>query len=403
MASTAVRLYTPDHRALKSTLLLTSTLTVMAGAAAAPALPEIHRVFADTPNIDLLTSLVLTLPALFIVLGAPLVGVLLDRFGRKRMLVAAVTLYALAGSTGLVAPSIFLLLVGRAFLGLAVAGITTSVTTLITDYYTGSARTEFLGFQSAFMGLGGSVFLGLGGVLADIHWRALFFVYAGAFALIPLIVITLVEPDRTRPVVAEPGETLRVRAPVRLMLFVYASLTLIQAVFNVVPIHLPFHIEQSIGGTASASGLAIAWLSLAYSVTAMQAGKLGRRFSHFTLVTGTFVFTGIGFVITSAAQTWPVLLVGLPLIGLGLGLMVPHLNGWLASETPSAIRGRVVGGYTTSIFLGQFISPVISQPVRSAFGIAGLFAVTAGLMAALTCIALLYYVVVQRTQTVRPS
>jgi len=65
-------------------LLLASTLTVMAGAALAPALPTLQAVFHDTPHVALLTRQLLTVPALFIVLAAPIAGWLVDRVGRVR-------------------------------------------------------------------------------------------------------------------------------------------------------------------------------------------------------------------------------------------------------------------------------------------------------------------------------
>jgi MFS family permease len=71
----------------KATLLIGSTLTVMAGAIVAPALPQISREFADVPGIELLSRLVLTLPALFMGILAPLAGYLTDRAGRKKSFV----------------------------------------------------------------------------------------------------------------------------------------------------------------------------------------------------------------------------------------------------------------------------------------------------------------------------
>jgi MFS family permease len=50
----------------------------------------------------------------------------------------------------------------RQVLGLAVAGVMVSATTLIADYYSGPARAAFMGLQAGFMGLGGVVFLTLG-------------------------------------------------------------------------------------------------------------------------------------------------------------------------------------------------------------------------------------------------
>jgi hypothetical protein len=53
--------------------------------------------------------------------------------------------------------------------------------------------------------------------------------------------------------------------------------------------------------------------------------------------------------------------------------MVPNLNVWLANESPPELRGRVLGGLTTAMFLGQFLSPFVGQPVSTAVGMGGAF------------------------------
>lgn len=96
----------PNSLLVKATLLFTSTLTVMAGATIAPSLPDMRNYFSSVENADYLVRLVLTLPALFIVIGSPISGVIIDRFGRKPLLAASVLLYGLAGSSGFVLNSL---------------------------------------------------------------------------------------------------------------------------------------------------------------------------------------------------------------------------------------------------------------------------------------------------------
>jgi MFS family permease len=115
---------------------------------------------------------VITLPALFIVIGSPIAGIIVDRFGRKSLLLVSAILYGVAGSSGFYVEGLTPILVGRAVLGLAVAGVMVSATTLIADYYSGPARAAFMGLQAGFMGLGGVVFLTLGGALAQQNWRS---------------------------------------------------------------------------------------------------------------------------------------------------------------------------------------------------------------------------------------
>lgn len=44
------------------------------------------------------------------------------------------------------------------------------------------------------------------------------------------------------------------------------------------------------------------------------------------------------------------------------------------------MRGSVLGGLTTSIFLGQFLSPLVSQPLSLAVGLNGTYSLAAGAM-----------------------
>lgn len=66
----------------ETALLLVSSLTVMPGAPIAPALPPLQNYFAGTENAGFWVRLVLTVPALFIVLAAPVAGAVADRWGR---------------------------------------------------------------------------------------------------------------------------------------------------------------------------------------------------------------------------------------------------------------------------------------------------------------------------------
>ena len=167
------------------TLLLISTMTVMAGATIAPALPVIAKSF---PNESQLTiQLILTMPALFAAIGSLFVGNIIDKIGRIKLLVVSISVYGLSGSSGLYLDNIGLLLVGRAILGLSVAGVMTTSTTLIGDYYEGEFRERMIGIQAAFMTFAGVIFISLGGVLADIHWQAPFGIYLLAFVFLFVI------------------------------------------------------------------------------------------------------------------------------------------------------------------------------------------------------------------------
>lgn len=103
----------PESLVLKITLLLTSMLMVMVTTAVAPARPEIQAHFAEVPRAALWVRLLLTLPALFIAATAPVVGYIIDRIGRKRVLVLSTLLFGISGVAGYVILTLPLLRISR--------------------------------------------------------------------------------------------------------------------------------------------------------------------------------------------------------------------------------------------------------------------------------------------------
>ncbi|MGP1386192.1 MAG: MFS transporter [Thainema sp.] len=372
------------------TLLLTSSLTVMAGATLAPALPQIEAFFADEPNAAFWVKLMLTMPALFSAIGAPLSGAIADWLGRKPLLLGAAILYGLAGSSGLVLSSITGLLIGRALLGFAVAGVMTASTALIADYYHGAERNHIMGVQSAFMGFGGVVFLVLGGVLADVDWRFPFAIYLTALVAAVMVALSIHEPTREKA-----HENLKAKRDqaaalldssaqkettavfgrfkpsfsgeasfVPVLMGIYLQVFVFMAVFYIVPVQLPFYLNTlSAGISNTATGIAIASLELACAIFSLYYRPMKQRFSFSQILAIGFLSFGVGYLIVAIAQSYAVVLIGLIIAGIGFGVLIPNANVWLNAITPTAARGRAVGGLSTSVFLGQFFSPILSQPL----------------------------------------
>ncbi len=372
-----------QHPTLRLTaLLLVSMMTVMAGATIAPALPSIRHAFADAPGADLWVRLMLTLPGLFTAIGAPIAGALIDRFGRKRLLVGAIVLYGVSGTLPGVLSSLPLMLFCRALLGLAVGGLMTTATALITDYYEGPARGGVLGRQASFMGLGGVVFLLAGGLLADLSWRAPFTLYLYAFLVLPLVLGFITEPERKR----EPGAAAapRVALPWASLGLIYALGLVGMTFFYMIPVQMPFLLQRMGVTAALLAGLAIATSTLVAALVSLRYGWVRQRLAYRGIVAVTFLFMAAGFSLVGTASTYAPVLLGMAVSGLGQGLLLPNLSNWAGDTAPGPARGRVLGGLTTSIFLGQFLSPIVTQPLVAALGFGGTFLVAGGLLAALS-------------------
>lgn len=372
----------PDSFVIKATLLLASTLTVMSGATIAPSLPTMQIQFAELENVEFWVRLVLTMPALFIVVGSPIAGQLVDTIGRKPLLLASAMLYGLAGSSGFVLNSLFAILAGRAFLGLAVAGIMVSATTLIADYYKGDVRANFMGLQAAFMGFGGVLFLSVGGFIADISWRLPFLIYLFSWLLLPTM-LAIYEPPRPTGDPLSNAAVSRSSLPMKLLGLIYGSVLLQQIAFYMIPVQLPFHLQQVADVGASQTGLAIACATLFSALASMRYGKVKRRLSFISILAIAFGLMGLGYIGLGLVSDYGLVLLILVPAGIGLGLMMPNLNVWIANEVPDAMRGRALGGLTTFMFLGQFLSPIAAQPLRQGIGMAATYGLTGVLLATL--------------------
>jgi MFS family permease len=368
----------PRPRFAQGTLLLTSMLTIMAGATIAPALPAIQQEFSTTPNAAVLVGLVLTMHGLFIAVGAPAIGVLADRYGRRWLLLVSTVVYALAGGAGFVLDSLVAILASRAVLGLAVAGVMVTVTALITDYYDENRRETILGRQGAFMSIGGVVLLPLAGVLADISWRVPFLVYTVALLLLPAMAFALPEPDRREPTGDRPTsiEDLRhtlARFPLRTLALIFALALVSQIIFYMIPVQIPFYLEAQTGVSATVVGGALAVSTFTGGIVSLLYGRIRRSVSVIGIVALTFAFMSTGFVVIGVSETLFGIVAGLALTGTGVGFSLPNFNTWIAAVTPDAVRGRALSVLTSALFFGQFLSPLVMRPVSQSIGLSATF------------------------------
>jgi MFS family permease len=354
------------------TLLILSSMTVMAGATIAPALPKIRVFFQMAPDVDFWVKLLLTIPALFTAISAPFAGALIDRFGRKPLLICAVILYGLAGGSGFFLDDLSSLLAGRALLGLSVGGIMTTATALVADYYQGQKRNQVMGIQAAFMGYGGVAFLLLGGFLADLNWRYPFLIYLIAFAIAPLTLFSLVEP---RSKSAQPKEAAKTpeRLPIVTVAAIYGLTFLSMVAFYMIPVQIPFYLQS----TGTLSGIAIASCTLASALMSMRYRSIKNSLSFQGILVIVYLLMGLGYLGISLSPNYGFVVGSLIVAGAGLGLLMPNMNVWINAIAPVKFRGRALGGVTSAMFLGQFFSPILIQPIanhitlRAAYGAVG--------------------------------
>ena len=163
------------RRNLTTAILSLSLLTVMAGAAVAPALNVIKEYFSDVDQT--LVQMIISIPALFIFLTNMIFPKLCSLFRAKELTLAGLVLYVVGGCAAGLFSNIWLVLVFRALVGVGVGIIMPMSTGLLSFYYTRDKQDKLMGYSSAMNQMGGVIATLISGLLAGISWRASFLVY----------------------------------------------------------------------------------------------------------------------------------------------------------------------------------------------------------------------------------
>jgi MFS family permease len=315
------------------------------------------------PTVMFLTKFILlSIPALFIILGAPIVGWLSDNTGRKTLLNVSLLIFGISGASGYFADSFFFMFVGRAILGLSIAGIKTATVAMVGDYYEGPARNKIVGWQGSAMKFGGVIFMLLGGYLANVSWQAPFLGYLIAFIILPSGLIALAESLPKVDPNSEESPSNLPSIPLGSASFVFISAFFASAMFFITPVQLPFYLRDTFAATPLQMGAAIALGNTIGAISSLAYARFKQRMNFVAIYALLYMSMALGYFIVAAATSYTTALLGMVVAGVGFGLYVPNQSSWILSIVSPKRRGFGVGIVTTAMFTGQFFAPILVQP-----------------------------------------
>lgn len=155
-----------------------------------PGIPFLRREFGVEPDIAQLT---LTVHIVAFAAMQLVYGPLSDRFGRRPVLLVSLAVYALASLLCAIAPTLELLLAGRALQGVGVAAGPVIARAMIRDLYGPEKGGKVMSYVMSAFGIIAVVAPIIGGVLVGAFgWRSSFYfciAYAGMIALFVVLVL----------------------------------------------------------------------------------------------------------------------------------------------------------------------------------------------------------------------
>lgn len=155
-----------------------------------PALPAIREAFGID---DRAAAWMLSVYVLFNLIGTPLMAKLSDRYGRRGVYAAAVSIFGAGSLVVAIAPSYAMVLTGRAVQGFGAGGIFPVASAVIGDVFPPHRRGAALGLIGAVFGIAFLIGPVIGGVLLLFGWPWLFLVN------LPIAMVVIVGALRLLP------------------------------------------------------------------------------------------------------------------------------------------------------------------------------------------------------------
>ncbi len=340
-------------------------------------LPELAREFSAS---RVATSLTVSATTLAMALCAPLVGLLADALGRKRLLVGALLLLAVPCLLIARADSLGHLILWRFVQGVLIPGVMVVTTAYVAEELPTPRVPAALAMYITGTVVGGFGGRFLSGVVAEAaSWREAFHVIAASNLLIGLIAWAVLPrarnfvPQRAGQALPTLGSHLRNPPLLAACAVGFALLFALVAAFTYVNYHLadpPYRLTSAGLGT-------VFTVYLLGVVVTPPSGRLVARFGHRRVLLGALALAALGFTVTLAAPL-PLIILGLAIGSSGVFVAQATTTGYVAASVTQG-RSLASGLYNLAYYTGGALGAVLPGVAYARFGWSG--AVAAGLAA----------------------
>lgn len=306
----------------------------------------------------------------------PVIGGLLDRFGRRFFILAGLILFAIAMFLYNWASGILLLFLLRILHGGGWAISTTSIGTSITDVIPAGRRSEGMGWY----GMSMSVSMAIGPIIGV--WMVQGYTFRHLFVLasclsVAAILIALVTKvpdirgDYKQKTVFFDKSVFPISSAIFFLALTYGGITTFLPLF---------------AGTIQVNaGTFFLVYAVALTLTRPVAGKLADRYNEGTIIIPSMILMIVALLVLSFSAGLPGIVVSAVLYGIGFGSAQPALQAATLNLVSSDKKGVANASFFTAMDLGIGLGSILLGVISQLFGYPFLFAACAvsGLIALL--------------------
>ncbi|OYV35601.1 MAG: hypothetical protein B7Z81_08510 [Acidocella sp. 20-61-6] len=316
------------------------------------------------------TGLTVTAPLVATAMMAPLIGMISDRFGRKRFIAGAAFLLVIPTFLAAITQSFEFFVLCRFVQGLMLPFIFTITIAYIGEETSGPATVRLAGIYTSgaiFGGFSGRMITGV--VTAGFGWRPAFFVI-GALTLAVALVLALAMPRERnfRPLygIGRALHSFPLHLTNKRLLATFATgfgvLFSLVTVFTFINFRLaaaPYHL-----GPAALGGIFVVYLGGV--VMSPLAARLANRFGRVKVMAATGPAIALGLLLTLAAALWSIEL-GLLVVSSAIFVEQAIATGFIGIVAPEA-KSTAVGLYVTFYYIGGSAGGIVPGGLWHGFG-----------------------------------
>ncbi|MBC1222992.1 MFS transporter [Nostoc sp. UCD121] len=343
-----------------------------------PTFPKLAQELNVPPqDIGLLVT-VFTLPSILL---TPILGILADRLGRKKILVPSLMLFGIAGVACAFVRDFNLLLILRFIEGMGAASLNSLNVTLIGDLYSGKERTAAMGYNASVSSIGTATYPTIGGATAVMGWNYPFMLPILAIPIGLLVLFSLNNPEPKSK--QNFNEYLRNAwgsvSNRQFFGIFFSTVATFMLLYGAYVTYLPLLIKDSFNASAFTIGIILSSMSATITLTSLQLGRLTKKFSKRTLIRASFVIFALALGIVPFIHSLWLLLISTMIFGIGLGIGFPSIQTLLAELAPKEYLAAVMSINGTFLGFGQTLGPLLMGAAFGIWGINSVFYVSASL------------------------
>ena len=328
----------------------------------APALPSVRDAFnISTSDIGLVMAAYSAPGIIFI----PVMGILADRYGKKKVLLPSMLLFAVGGTACAVANNTETLLLFRFLQGIGACALATINVSWAADLFEDDERIKIMGYIGATQNIGSGILPIIGGVLASIAW---FYPFLISLMVLPLGMYLLIFMEKeSQEKIAKSANTKNFltyawqRLNDKIVIeIVFMTGAFIFIGFGALITYLPIFLKDTFNTPETIIGIIVGSRAVMGVITATRLSIITKYFSYRIIIFVSFLTLAVGMLIIPYSNNQWVIILTTMCYGGAFGLLRPSLQYLLLEHAPTNLRSTFASASNFGLRLSQTLSPIFA-------------------------------------------